>query len=72
MPRDLMRDITIIRPQTARNDGGGILIALDKFDATSQPAIITIIDHSSQREREFLRQYGTRPGQHLIRYAVTR
>jgi hypothetical protein len=70
--RDLMRDIIIVRPQTIRNNGGGILIILDKYDAGSQPATITIVDHASQRERDVLRPTGARAGRDLIRYAVTR
>lgn len=71
-PVDQLREITIVRPSTVGNSGGGILIALERLDITSQPATITIIDHTSMRERVVRRSTGVRGTVDLVRYAVSR
>jgi len=69
---DLMRDITIVRPRTLGNSGGGILISLERLAPNGQPATITIIDHSSSRERMVRKSTGVRSSVDLVRYAVSR
>lgn len=71
-PVDYMDEITILRPHTAGNNGGGIMVYLEKLDTTSYPARISIIQHSSTDEPRNLRSsvpeqvdaivlYGTQP-----------
>jgi hypothetical protein len=47
---DVMEDILLVRTQTAANRGGGIMIHLDRLQATSAPARIIIAEHSSTSE----------------------
>jgi hypothetical protein len=48
---DILDDISILRPRTSDNDGGGILLYLDKLDERSEPVSITIVEHRSSGER---------------------
>jgi len=70
-PIDAMRDITIVRPRTTGNSGGGILIALGSLAPSGQPATILIVDHVSSRERVRRTADRVRANVDLVRYAVT-
>jgi hypothetical protein len=47
---DALDHIVILRPQTAANAGGGIMIQLIRLLPSSVPVDVTIIDHSSAAE----------------------
>jgi hypothetical protein len=47
---DALDRIVILRPQTAANVGGGIMIYLDRLTATSTPVDVTIVDPRSKDE----------------------
>jgi len=47
---DVLDDITILRPQTISNQGGGIMVQLFHLDRSSEAVRVVIIDHFSDRE----------------------
>lgn len=49
-PGDYMDDIVLLRPRTAANAGGGILIALHHLDTQSYPVTVNVMEHSSESE----------------------
>jgi hypothetical protein len=53
-PVDVLDHIVLLRPQTMFNQGGGIMIALDKLNSTSEPVDIVVIDHKSEGEQPAL------------------
>jgi Pectate lyase superfamily protein len=69
-PQDSLQDVVIVRPQTQRNAGGGIIVFLPAFGSGGRPATITIVDHMSSRERTDFRQSGLRPVDR-VRYVTT-
>jgi hypothetical protein len=49
-PTDVLDRIFIVRPTTRANVGGGIMVWLEKFDATTEPVAISVLDHESDEE----------------------
>jgi hypothetical protein len=49
-PDDMLDSIDFLRVFTRENRGGGILINLERLNATSAAVDITIVDHSSEHE----------------------
>lgn len=47
-PYDLLDDIILLRPHTAGNRGGDIMVALQALDASSEHADISILDHATR------------------------
>jgi hypothetical protein len=69
---DVLQDITILRPRTSGNTGGGIIVYLGGFGPGGRASTITIVDHASSAERIDFQQSGTRPMLDRIRYGFTR
>ncbi|HEX7114305.1 MAG TPA: right-handed parallel beta-helix repeat-containing protein [Steroidobacter sp.] len=66
---DFINDVILLRVRTINNRGGGIMIQLDKLDATSRPADITIAEHLSAREAVVLRTMVPQTLTATIRYS---
>lgn len=69
---DVMDQITILRPQTRGNAGGGIFVNLHRVSETSEPVDITIIDHRSEAETPHLQTYVAPGARTVLRYSGER
>jgi hypothetical protein len=67
-PSDHMDGIRLIDVRTANNVGGGILVVLQKLDATSSPVDILILGHQSNSERNPIRSVGGGDAPGSVRY----
>lgn len=65
----MLDDIRIIRPKTAFNKGGGIVIATHMLKATSQPINIAIQSHTSKGEPSSIKPYIPKDTPGLITYS---